>query len=182
MNTQRSARIPYIKSVRPMAKSDIESLRQPSARARLKNIKDVHHTIARLIVSGLTLTEIASEVGYTISRISVIRSSPAMEELISRYRGQVDEAWQRRFDADQEAMTSVRRKALRIIEDYLDDHDETPVPIAAALKAYDTTADRSGFHRKTAKENININFAASLEEAIARSRKVIEGDFSREPQ
>lgn len=182
MNTQRSPRTPYVKSVRPMEKSDIETLRQLSARPRLQNIRDVHHTIARLIVSGLTLTDIAAEVGYTISRVSIIKNSPAMEELISRYRGQVDESWRRQFDADQEAMTSVRRKSLRIIEDYLDDHDENPVPIAAALKAYDTTADRSGFHRMSATKNININFAASLEEAISRSRKVIEGDFSREPQ
>lgn len=182
MNIQRSPRTPYIKAIRPMEKSDIETLRQPSARPRLQNIRDLHHTIARLIVSGLTLTEIAAEVGYTVSRVSVIKGSPAMEELISRYRGQVDEAWRRRWDADQEAMTSVRRKSLRIIEDALDDHEENPVPLAIALKAYDSTADRSGFHRKTAKENININFAASLEEAISRSRKVIEGDFSREPQ
>lgn len=182
MKTQRNPNSPYVKGVRPMNKSDIESLRQPSARTRLQNIKDVHHIIARLTVSGLSLNEIAAEVGYSIGRISIIRNSPAMEELIARYRGQVDESWRRQWDADQEAMTSVRRKSLRIIEDYLDDHEENPVPIAAALKAYDSTADRSGYHRKTTKENININFAASLEEAISRSRKVIEGDFSREPQ
>lgn len=182
MKTQRSPRTPYIKSVRPMEKSDIETLRQPSARARLQNIKDVHHTIARLIVSGLTLTEIAQEVGYTVSRVSVIKGSPAMEELIERYRGQVDESWRRQWDADQEAMVAVRRKSLRIIQDALDNHDEEPVPLAMVAKFYDSTADRSGFHRKTAKENINFNFAANLEEAINRSRKVIEGDFSREPQ
>lgn len=178
MKAQRDPRSPYVKAVRPMEKSDIESLRQPSARERIQNLKDVHHIIARLIVSGLSLTDIAAEVGYSLARVSVIKNSPAMEELIARYRGQVDESWQRQFDADAAAMTSVRRKSLRIIEDYLDDHVENPVPIAAALKAYDSTADRSGFHRKTAKENININFAASLEEAIHRSRKVIEGDFS----
>ena len=160
-----------------MVKADIEAIRQPSARPRLQNLKDVHHIIARLIVSGLSLADIAAEVGYSVSRISLIKNSPAMQELVARYRGQVDESWQRRFDADQEAMTRGRRKAQRIIEEYLDDHEENPVPLSTVLKAYDTFADRSGFHRKTAKENININFAANLELAIARSAKVIEGDF-----
>lgn len=162
-----------------MAKSDIEALRQPSARERLKHIKDVHHIIARLIVSGLSTTEIAGEVGYSVTRVSIIKSSPAMQELIARYRGQVDESWRKQFDADAAAMTSVRRKALRIIEDALDDHEENPVPLPMALKAFDSTADRSGFHRQTStNHNVNVNFAASLEQAIANSRKVIEGDFT----
>lgn len=173
MNIQRSPRSPYVKGVRPMVKSDIEALRQPSARARLQNIKDVHHIIARLTVSGLSNGEIALEVGYTETRISMIKKSPAMVELIARYRGQVDEAWRKAFDADQAAMLRGRRKALRIVEDYLDDHEENPVPISAAMKVYDSLADRSGFHRKSATDtNINVNFAANLEEARHRSRNI----------
>jgi hypothetical protein len=30
-----------------------------------------------------------------------------------------------------------------------------------------------GYHRKTTKENINVNFAARLEEAIKRSRPLL---------
>ena len=86
MNVQRRPNSPYIKSVRPMVRSDIESLRQPSARARIKNLRDSHHIMARLIVSGLSLAEIAEEVGYTVARISVLRNSPAMIELCERYR------------------------------------------------------------------------------------------------
>lgn len=179
MNVARHPRTPYIKAVRSMVKADIESLRQPSARPRLANIRDVHHIIARLLVSGLSLAEVAEETGYSMTRISVIRSAPAMVELIEQYRGQVTEDWREQFNADEEAMFRKRRKASRIIEEYLDDHEENPVPLKAALSIYDSLADRTGFHRRSAKDvNINNNFAARLDVAIAASKKVryIDGD------
>ena len=40
------------------------------------------------------------------------------------------------------------------------------------LKVFDSMADRTNYHRKTAKESVNVNFAANLEQAIARSREV----------
>lgn len=158
-----------------MIKSDIEALHEPSSRVRLQNLKDSHHIIARLIVSGLTLAEVAAETGYTIARISVLRKSPSMEELIARYRGDDHEAWRKHRDATNEYMHRCRMKSLRVIEEHLDDEEVSP---AFALKAFDSMADRTNYHRKSTKENINIDFAAKLEAAYSRSRsvKIIDGD------
>lgn len=181
MKIQRSPRTPYIKGVRPMEKSDIESLRQPSARPRLQNIRDVHHIIARLIVSGLTLSEIAAEVGYSIGRVSIIKSSPAMEELIARYRGEVHGSWKRSNDAVYDNILRAEAMSWRKIVDRLEeDEANNEIPLQTLLKIADSGSDRTGHHRKSTKENININFAANLEAAIARSTKVIEGDFISE--
>ena len=158
-----------------MLRSDIESLRQPSARARIKNLRDSHHIMARLIVSGLSLAEIAEEVGYTVARISVLRNSPAMIELCERYRADDTETWKVRRDERYEAILSAGTKAWRKINDALDEDEE--LPVTTLLKIADSSSDRAGYHRKSTKENINIDFAARLESAIARSAKVIEGDL-----
>ena len=44
------------------------------------------------------------------------------------------------------------------------------------LAVADSSADRVGYHKRSTKENINVDFAARLEAAITRSRsvKVIE--------
>ena len=173
MKAQRHPNAAYIRAVRPMTRADIESLRQPSARVRIAKLRDSHHIMARLFVSGLTNAEVAAETGYNLARVSVLRGSPAMIELIARYRDDDHDEWRKHRDATYEYMHRVRVKSLRIIEDALDEEDASPT---FALKAFDSVADRTNYHRKSTKENINIDFAARLEAAISRSTKVIEID------
>lgn len=173
MKIQRSPKTPYIRGVRPMTKSDIETLRQPSARPRLQTLKDVHHIIARLVVSGFTNTEIAAEVGYSIGRVSIILNSPAFAELVARYRAETHESWKRSNDAVYDNILRAETMAWRKIVDRLeDDEAEDSIPLRDLLKIADSGSDRTGHHRKSTKENININFAAQLELAISRSREV----------
>lgn len=171
MKAQRHPNSPVIRSVRPMVRADLELLRQPSARARIAKLRDSHHIMARLFVSGLTNAEVAAETGYTISRVSVLRGSPAMEELIAKYRADDHDEWRKHRDGTYEYMHRVRMKAVRLIEDALDEDEVKP---EFALKVFDSMADRTEYHRKSTKENINIDFAARLEVAIARSTRVIE--------
>jgi hypothetical protein len=94
-----------------------------------------------------------------------------MIELCARYRADDHDEWRKSRDATYEYMHRVRVKSLRIIEEALDEEEVSPV---FALKAFDSVADRTNYHRKSTKENINIDFAARLEAAISRSTKVIE--------
>jgi len=171
MNIQRRADTPYITGVRPMVKSDIEALRQPSARVRISKLRDSHHIMARLFVTGATNEEVAQETGYSIARVSVLRNSPAMVELVERYLGDDHNEWRRHRDATYEAMHRNRLKSLAMLEDILDNEEEPPRP-EFVLKVFDSMADRTEYHRKTTKENINVNFAAKLEAAFERSKTV----------
>jgi len=173
MKVQRNPNSPVIRSVRPMVRADLELLRQPSARSRIAKLRDSHHIMARLFVSGLTNAEVAAETGYTISRVSVLRGSPAMEELVAKYRADDHDEWRKQRDATYEYMHRIRVKGLRIIEDALEDEEVKP---EFALKVFDSMADRTEYHRKSTKENINIDFAARLEVAIARSVRVIDAN------
>ncbi len=171
----RKASSPCIRSVRSMTKADIEMLRQPSARVRLKRISDSHHILARLIVSGLSLSEIARETGYSINRISYLRGSPAMVELIERYRAEDTTEWRKTRDGYYDYVHAASLKSWRKIVEKLDADDEnevTEIPIRDLMKIADSGADRVGYHRKSTKENINVNFAAQLEAAYRRSREI----------
>ena len=70
-------------------------------------------------------------------------------------------------------MHRIRVKGLRIIEDALEDEEVKP---EFALKVFYSMADRTEYHRKSTKENVNIDFAARLEVAIARSVRVIDAN------
>lgn len=173
---QFRAKRPAIRSVRPMTKSDLEALRQPSSRVRLLKLRDAHHIIARLSVLGLTNREIAAETGYSEARISIIKGAPAMIELIEKYRATDNEKFAQSRDQYYDDVVSAGRRAWRKINDALeadDDNEVTEIPLDKLLKIASDSADRVGYHKRSTKENINIDFAARLELAISRSQRVI---------
>ena len=170
---QRRPNSPVIRSVRPMVREDLESLRQPSARVRISKLRDQHHIMARLFVSGLSNEVIAGETGYSISRVAILRNSPAMQELVAKYRADDHDEWRKSRDATYEYMHRIRLKGLRLIEDALEDEECKP---EFALKVFDSMADRTEYHRKSTKENINVDFAARLEIAINRSTRIIDAN------
>lgn len=175
MIPQRNPNSPYIREVRPLTPADFDTLRAPSARNRISKLRDVHHNIARMIVSGLTTTEIAVEIGYTISRVSTLRNSPAMLELVETYRADAHTTWKRDQDTYFEYIRQIGLRSARKLLDKLDEDDDnetSAIPFRDLQRMHDSASDRVGYHRKTAKENINIDFAARLETAIANSRKV----------
>ena len=92
---QRRPNSPVIRSVRPMVREDLETLRQPSARVRISKLRDQHHIMARLFVSGLSNEVIAGETGYSISRVAILRNSPAMQELVAKYRADDHDEWRK---------------------------------------------------------------------------------------
>lgn len=176
---QRKPNSPYIKSIRPMVRDDLQTLREKSSRPVIRRIREAHHIIARLDVTGLTLREIADQTGYSLNRLSTIRSAPAYKELVARYRGDETQAWRKERDEYYEYVKRVGLKSIRKLEEKLDADDENEVseiPYRELLRIADSTSDRIGYHRKSTKENINIDFAARLEAAFSRSRtvKVIE--------
>lgn len=175
MNVQRRPDTPYIKSVRSMTRDDVQFLREKSAVAPIKKLRESHHIVARLLASGMKVNEVAVHVGYTATRVSMLANSPAVKELVAKYRASDDESWRKSRDEYYEAVHSAGTKAWRQINDQLDDvTDETPLPLRDLLRIADSSADRVGYHKRSTKENINIDFAARLEAAISRSTRVIE--------
>lgn len=169
MKIQRSPRTPYIKAVRPMVRGDIEMLREKSARPVIQKLSAAHETMVRLFALGFTTAEVAAELGYSPARVYLIRNNPAFQEKLARFTEHADAATREAIDATTRMQATIRVNALGQIAERVDSGEEST---ATLLKIYDSMADRSGYHRKTATQNVNINFAAQLEAAFAKSKSV----------
>lgn len=160
--------------VHPLVEADLEYLRQPSASQRIAKIRDSHHAIARAIASGLSHYEIAEQTGYSHSRIAILAHDPSVIELVAKYRAMITEEWRQSVDELQRNAVSNMTKAERMISDKLDEADEsgTPLPMRELLAITSDRMDRFGYGKKNMNLNVNVDFAAKLEAAISRSKKV----------
>lgn len=165
-----------VTSVRPMTVADLEGLRQPSARPDITKIRHVHHHIAQLLASGMTQVDVARTVGFSVTRIGILANSPAMGELIAKYRTDILDGRRESLDAYTAEKTKNMIMAERMIGEQLEDACEegTQLPLKTLLAISSDGADRFGYHKKSASLNVNIDFAAKLEAAISRSGKVLE--------
>lgn len=157
-----------------LAAADLERLKQPRFVASSpQKLRDSHHMIARLAAAGLRPFEIEQKTTYSQARIVHLLESPAMKELVAQYRLKVDQAFVEGTDQFFQLATRNMLAAERHIADHiaeLDDEGEL-LPVRTALAISRDAADRFGYGKKTQNLNINVDFAAQLERAIARSGK-----------
>jgi hypothetical protein len=170
----RNPRSPRILAVRPLTEADLEYLRQPSARGRIANIKDSHHNLARLCALGLSNNEVADRLGYSIGRVSILRHDPSVVELIAHYRELVTENFVEVVDEFQRTAVANMAKAERMISDKIDEADANneTLPMRELIAITSDRMDRFGYGKKSLNLNVNVDFAAKLEAAISRSKKV----------
>lgn len=180
MNRMRNPMTPYILDVRPITKNDLQGLREPSRRPKIKKLRDSHHNIARLAALGLTKRVIAERAGFSHERVCQLLADPSVKELVARYRDKVDESWKAEVDTFMELATRNMLKAERQISDKLDAADEAEefLPTRELIAISRDAADRFGYGKKTTNLNVNVDFAAKLEAARNRSTKVIEGTLN----
>lgn len=180
---QRSGRVPELGPIEPLTRADLAVLTEPRDQSSVqpKTLRDSHHRIARMFASGMRPKEIGEITGYTITRLGILRRSPAMVELIAEYRKEVHEAWVVAQQGYAEIATSNMIAAERHIADYIDDLDSQGelMPVRTALAISRDAADRFGFHKKSTNFNVNADFASMLEAAIKRSGKTVESEAIR---
>lgn len=173
---------PDIVSIRPLTREDLAlidpkrvPLRATSAMARFR---DTHHRIARLFATGLRLKEIQEQTGFSYNRLSQYQNDPAFQQLIAIYRNKVDEAFVEGQDEFYALATANMRKAETMIAERLEEAEETgeAIPLKTLESLASSRMDRFGYGKRETRLNVNMDFAAQLEGAIARSgkAKVIE--------
>lgn len=143
-----------------------ERERPPSS---LRKIRDHHHRIARLVAEGKGTTEVAQETGMSISRISILKSDPAFQELIVAYRKRLDSIADDAFAQVQRIRALNLQLALEEQQDRLFDQPET----FANRDLQDVIADTSDRldMGKTAKHlHGHVDLADNL--ALARERRL----------
>lgn len=181
---------PEVIAIRALTRDDLGLLaaERPSDSTRagsdpIAKLRDTHHRLARMVASGLRMTDIATQSGYSYQRVMTLQKDPSFIELVARYRSRIDEAWGREQDAYAELMTANMLKAERMLADKLEDaeDEDTTLPTRELIAISRDAADRMGYGKRQTNLNVNVDFAAKLEAARARSRQsqIIEGDSVR---
>jgi hypothetical protein len=75
-----------------MGDLSLESLGVPVERPSvIKRLRDHHHLVARLVAEGKRTSEIATETGLCISRVSILKGDPAFKQLVEMYRANLEQ-------------------------------------------------------------------------------------------
>ena len=174
----------YITDIRPLTREDLAEIMIPRNAPVVQRLRDPHHHVVRLIAAGVRpMEEVARRSGYTIARIHGLNTDPAFKELVASYRGAIDAAFIRSQDDYYELATSNMVKAERQIAEKLERAEEEGelLPTRDLIAISRDAADRFGYGKKAMNVNVNVDFASKLEQAIARSGKVIDPSLPISP-
>lgn len=163
-----------IASIRPICRDDLPRLAKPRDRAvsTPQRMRDSHHNVARLLALGHSHKQVAAITGYSPNRIGQLAAAPAMQDLIARYRGRIDQAFDEAIDAYADLAVRNMLAAERQLSDRLDEADaegET-LPVRELVAITSDRADRFGYPKRAVNTNVNVDFAQRLDAAIARSK------------
>lgn len=161
------ARAPRVLGVRALTREDMLTLRDPRPpQGRPRAMRETHHRLARLVAAGVPVGEILSRTGYSSTRLLQLRASPAFQELVTQYKAKVDEAFVEAVDEFYSTATSNMLRMERMVEDHLDEAEETQerIPLSLLFKGIGDRADRFGYGKKTTQKNEIFDFAAIMEQ------------------
>lgn len=145
------------------------SVQKPKELSSLSMLSERHRNLARLLAMGKTDQECAIITGYTPSRISILKTDPAMRNLIKHYSEEKDII----FVQAHEKMAQVASTALDVLQDRLEDPEEVAkLSVGQLLQVVEVAADRSGLGPTSKSEvSVNVNIADRLEAARKRARE-----------
>lgn len=133
----------------------------------LKQIRQSHHTLARLLAQGMKHVEIASITGYSTSRISILQDDPAFEELVVYYRS-MEEAGFKSARADMHSrLAELGFDSIEALHERVAEKGDT-MPLEQLITIVKLTADRTG-HGPTSTQNVKHSHSLD-EETLHRIR------------
>lgn len=172
---RRRPTVPKVTNIRALVPADLENLRQRSYRTRIGRLREVHHQMARYFAAGLSNVEVAEILGYTEARISVLRHDPSIKEITSQCSAEIHQSWLDHQDVvNADAVRAMKTGVRNIAERFeaLED-DPNAIPLKDVARVTSDLMDRFGYGKQQTNVNVNLGFAKKLEDAITRSKKVI---------
>lgn len=162
---------------RELSEEDLLSEGEAVKPQQLKDIRASHHQLARLIARGEKESNIALLMGYSPSRISVLKSDPQFNDLVQHYK-ELEEEEYGRFRADfAERMKTLGFDTLEVLHQRLIDNPDS-ITNQELISLFEKVADRTG-HGKTQTLNTNnAHFHLSAEELKALREADTQGQAS----
>lgn len=164
---------PQVLGTAPLTKEELLTYTPRKNEGKVAKFRDSHHKVARLFATGMRPGEVATASGYSLCRISTLWADPAFQELIAVYRKEFNEHFAEVVAEDQYYTTINANRVIaarRLNDKLLDDEEEFTVSQLVAVHA--DAADRTGYPKRSVAVNVNVDFAAKLDQAIKRSSQV----------
>lgn len=136
-----------------------------STASPLKALRHTHHRLAQLLAVGTDETVAAKLCNYSVSRVSILKSDPAFQELLAYYAGGVQDQW-----ADFVATAAgLNMDFLQELQRRLDENPEQ-FSAASLMDAVKLLADRTGHAPVTKSVSVNVNADVGSKLEAARRR------------
>jgi hypothetical protein len=154
---------------------DLDQLSTPEQRpSALKRLRDHHHLIARLVAEGRRTTDIAAEVGLSVSRVSILKGDPAFKELVEMYRINVEQIRDHNFATSDKKMVRLFDISLDELNERMEENPDQFSP-DQILRFAEFTADRTGYGKVSKNLTVSTNLDFShLDERSAEGRRSSE--------
>lgn len=110
----------YVRELNEADLAALASIPANSTPPQIKRLSDRHHALARLLAAGTPEGEAAMILDYDISRVSILKASPAFQELLALYRSEVN----REFATVIDHMAGLSRDALVVLRDRLEENED----------------------------------------------------------
>lgn len=165
---------PVVGPIRELTRGDLSVLAIKRQPVHIQTIRDSHHRIARAIASGMRNDEIAATCGISITRVSMLKADPSMQDLIAHYRALITDDWVQTVDPVKDFLKEVTTKSIAMIADKLDtaiEKNET-LPSRDLVAFAELGLDRTGYGKERRNFNTNLNFASELERMRKRTSRV----------
>lgn len=145
---------------------------QPTKPASLKEIRQSHHQLCRLLAQGKSAEEISSILGtYTPSRISILKSDPMFSTLLSYYKRMEAEQYTLARADMHERLANLGFDSLELLHQRIVD-DPDGFDHKTLLAIVEASADRTGFGKSS---TVNHDHVHSLSpESIARIKEATQ--------
>lgn len=163
-----------VRGARALTRHDLEGYVSEGP-PQIKKLRESHHRLARLFAQGVRNHEIAEATGYSRQRVNDLQRDPMFQELIARYREELNETWKEDQRDYYGTLNKGRDIAAQLATDWMQelrDGDVEDIPIRTVIALHDTFADRTGFGRKQTNYNINVDVKARLDQALRRTREI----------
>jgi hypothetical protein len=152
--------------VRELVEADLAALavEKGSSTSPIKRLSERHHALARAIASGMGEGEAAIVCGYSISRVSILKSDPAFRELVAFYVDEKDKA----FRSVQDKLAGIASDALDELQTRIEDEPEK-LTVTQLLSIVTMGTDRTG-NGPSSTQNVNHNVGLASRMDAARAR------------
>lgn len=137
----------------------------------IKELRQSHHMLAKIMAQGLPDAEVATITGYSISRMSILRGDPTFQELLQYYKDMEANQYATARADMHERLASLGFDAIETLHDKLRDDPDSFDP-KTLLLVVEATADRTG-HGKT--QTVNHQHDHSLSPETIERIKLASG-------